>query len=213
MNQQKFKICNSCGEKNNIDEVFCIECFQTDFILEEINIVENKNKQDKSIETNNELNTDIGELKFKICKSCGESNHIGENFCTECFQTDFLEDKINIELNKNNNLIQQNMNSKTLLEVKKKILFIICKNLKIEIKNGDILGREYIGRDFLDSTVSRKHIKFIFENNNWYIEDLNSTNGTFINNSRISIDEKVLINNNDLVNLSSKVSIKILLDS
>ena len=49
MNQQKFKICNSCGEKNNINEAFCIECFQTDFILEEINVVSDKDYKPSAI--------------------------------------------------------------------------------------------------------------------------------------------------------------------
>ncbi len=64
-----------------------------------------------------------------------------------------------------------------------------------------------IGRDsncdytIKGSRVSRLHCKLIIENNNYYIQDNNSTNGTYINGSRffgkhkLSIADILTINN------------------
>ncbi|AZR72960.1 hypothetical protein BBF96_05860 [Anoxybacter fermentans] len=38
-----------------------------------------------------------------------------------------------------------------------------------------------------DPNVSRYHARIVYNNNNWQIEDLNSTNGVFINGKRITI--------------------------
>jgi pSer/pThr/pTyr-binding forkhead associated (FHA) protein len=50
----------------------------------------------------------------------------------------------------------------------------------------------YIGREtqaelqIPDETLSALHARFFFKNNQWMIEDLQSTNGTFLNEERLS---------------------------
>lgn len=46
--------------------------------------------------------------------------------------------------------------------------------------------------------VSREHAKIIFRNEEYYIEDLNSTNGTFVNTIRIV---KCVLRNNDQIQI------------
>lgn len=72
--------------------------------------------------------------------------------------------------------------------------------MKLEIRNlqssstyeidpeGAILGREGSKADIVlrDQAVSKKHAKIYEKNGRWYLEDLASSNGTFIDNRRIS---------------------------
>jgi FOG: FHA domain len=54
-----------------------------------------------------------------------------------------------------------------------------------------------------DSFVSGHHAKLFIRNNNFYVEDLGSTNGTFINSSRI--DGRVKLNVNDELKIGSVI--------
>ena len=51
-----------------------------------------------------------------------------------------------------------------------------------------IIGREHAAADVIlrDPNVSRRHAELTFTGSDWSIEDLNSTNGTFVNNRRIT---------------------------
>ena len=51
-----------------------------------------------------------------------------------------------------------------------------------------VIGRERAAADVVlrDPNVSRKHAELTFTGSDWSIEDLNSTNGTLVNNRRIS---------------------------
>jgi len=77
---------------------------------------------------------------------------------------------------------------------------------KLEVISGPMDGLIYylkndiitIGRDetndfqlSLDLTIGRKHAKIIKENGEYWIEDQNSTNGTYINNQKIKSKEKL----------------------
>ncbi|MEE1079236.1 MAG: DUF6382 domain-containing protein [Agathobacter sp.] len=48
-------------------------------------------------------------------------------------------------------------------------------------------------------TVSHFHAKIEFENHEYYIEDMNSTNGTFVNEEPLSYKERKQLKNNDIV--------------
>ncbi len=49
-----------------------------------------------------------------------------------------------------------------------------------------------------DSHVSRKHSKITVSNSNYIIEDLGSTNGTYVNGQKICIQ---YLNNGDKINI------------
>ena len=58
-----------------------------------------------------------------------------------------------------------------------------------------------------DPTVSRHHFKITRENNNFYIEDLNSTNGTYVNGLKI---KKSILKDGDVISVSHyKMDVKI----
>ncbi len=54
-------------------------------------------------------------------------------------------------------------------------------------------------------TVSRHHAEIMYTNNKWHIKDLNTTNGTFLNNIRLLPNSLNIITNGDELKLSSTV--------
>jgi serine/threonine protein kinase len=90
---------------------------------------------------------------------------------------------------------------------------------RLSIQNGPMAGRSYkfhqdvttIGRTngndlvISERTVSRRHARLWFADGRWYLEDLQSANGTLVNNVRIY--QPVALNDNDIVNFGDEVVI------
>ena len=74
----------------------------------------------------------------------------------------------------------------------------IIKELKID-QNEIIIGRDSGNDVQIDNVaVSREHAKIIRDQNYYFIEDLNSTNGTFVNGKRIN---KKFLKENDEISI------------
>ncbi len=56
-----------------------------------------------------------------------------------------------------------------------------------------IISEIYLGRDpacqfeLTDSTISARHARLSYHHSQWWVEDLHSTNGTFLNHDRVVI--------------------------
>jgi serine/threonine protein kinase len=88
---------------------------------------------------------------------------------------------------------------------------------RLSIQNGPMAGRSYrfhqdvttIGRtngnDLVISgrTVSRRHARLWFSDGRWYLEDLQSANGTLVNNVRIH--QPVMLNDGDVINFGDEI--------
>lgn len=88
---------------------------------------------------------------------------------------------------------------------------------RLSIQNGSMAGRAYrfhqdvttIGRtngnDFVIAgrTVSRRHARLWFADGRWYLEDLQSANGTLVNNVRVF--QNVPLNDGDVINFGDEV--------
>ena len=48
--------------------------------------------------------------------------------------------------------------------------------------------------------VSRRHARLILEGGNWFVEDLDSTNGTYVNDTEIAPKTRAALNNGDALN-------------
>ncbi len=74
----------------------------------------------------------------------------------------------------------------------------------IEIKDGDIVGRTAVGREVLEihEEISRRHAQFIRSEGKWFIMDLNSSNGTFVEGERIPPREKIQIRSGQRIRFS-----------
>jgi pSer/pThr/pTyr-binding forkhead associated (FHA) protein len=51
--------------------------------------------------------------------------------------------------------------------------------------------------------VSRRHARLWFDNGRWYLEDLQSANGTLVNNARVY--RPVALNDGDVINFGDEV--------
>jgi serine/threonine protein kinase len=111
------------------------------------------------------------------CFRCGSSNPSSRLYCTTCG-----DDLSNRRATKDVYLVNG------------------CPVLaSLSMQSGPMAGRTYrfhqdistvgrtTGNDLVVSgrTVSRRHARLWFDNGNWYVEDVGSANGTFVNNVRI----------------------------
>ncbi len=87
------------------------------------------------------------------------------------------------------------------------------------LQNGQLAGRSFrfhqdlttIGRtngnDLIinGKTVSRRHARLWCESGRWYLSDMQSANGTFINNVRLQPGQQALLNDGDLINFGDEI--------
>ena len=55
----------------------------------------------------------------------------------------------------------------------------------------------------LHSEVSRKHAKIIVSGNNCFLIDLGSGNGTFLNGTRLKLNEQTLLRHGDMISIEN----------
>jgi len=149
-------------------------------------------------------------MKYKICPSCNTKNPDEELMCINCM-ADLSNAQI-VEEPEDTDHIP----NKTRVEIKRdKLILKHYNRFSIEVFPGDIVGRHAKGSEYLKEypTVSRRHAKFYKEANDWYVEDLNSTNGTYLNGKRINANAKEKIKHGDVIYLSSSVSFKVFLEN
>jgi serine/threonine protein kinase len=130
------------------------------------------------------------------CFRCGASNPSTRLYCTSC--GDELSDRRAIH----DRYLGQN--GRPVLA-------------RLTIQNGPMGGHSYrfhqvvttIGRtngnDLIiqGRTVSRRHARLFFDNGHWYLEDLQSANGTLVNNVRVY--QPVALNDGDVINFGDEI--------
>jgi len=74
----------------------------------------------------------------------------------------------------------------------------------IEVRDGDVVGRTVVGREVLDihEEVSRRHAQFVRSEGAWFVIDLNSSNGTFLDGKRVPPRERVPLRNGQQIKIS-----------
>ena len=74
-------------------------------------------------------------------------------------------------------------------------------------KNDFVIGKGTANTDYQiadNSSISRRHAMICTGRNGVYIHDCNSTNGTFINGTRIESERSVLLNSGDIIKLANE---------
>lgn len=129
-----------------------------------------------------------------FCSKCGAVLDKEEDTCPSCTNLSLLDNP-------------EKLNSNSTIEPKNEelpILYIIIKTAKLLVDKGGTVGREFpirnevcnIGRwdpkldshpdvdlsdEDLDSKVSRIHARILTKKEGFYIQDMGSTNGTYLN--------------------------------
>ncbi|MDD2715806.1 MAG: FHA domain-containing protein [Candidatus Wallbacteria bacterium] len=139
---------------------------------------------------------------FKICPCCGTRNSTEEMMCTYC-----LGDISHINPSDDSESV-----AKAEVQVPAapaSLVLIAADGSRISLGSGEIIGRSAKGAEIFQKdrqqgkTVSRKHARFSQESGGWTVTDLNSGNGTFLNDARLTSGEKKKLNAGDRLSFSS----------
>lgn len=74
----------------------------------------------------------------------------------------------------------------------------------VKVRDGDIVGRTAVGREVLEihEEISRRHARFVRNEGTWFVIDLNSSNGTFLEGERLLPKERVRIKDGQRLNFT-----------
>ena len=174
---EKYKICPYCGEKNAPSSIDCINC---GYDLVAVDIVDDSAKRIKS----NPGDSSVGARMVKIC-DCGTKNPPNARKCISCGEdiSDILPE---VDRKAERSLKILSLDGSELLKL---------TSGSVVVGRYNELGTYLTGKTF----VSNTHCRLSSEEDNYYIEDLKSTNFTFVNNEKIT--EKTKLSDNDEVSL------------
>lgn len=96
--------------------------------------------------------------------------------------------------------------SQTLIITKTPALKLQHDDITLDIKSGDVLGRAtgvHSGMLADFKFISSRHAEIRLKDNNWFLRDLDSTNGTCINNQKLDTNSDYEIHDGDIVTLAN----------
>ena len=78
----------------------------------------------------------------------------------------------------------------------------VVENIEVIHEEDYVIGRQAQLQNYItNSGVSRRHVEIVKENDEFYVRDLKSKNGTRINNIRMASGEQKKLNNNDVIEI------------
>lgn len=128
----------------------------------------------------------------KVCQICNTPNISSEMMCKRCMgdisgvsPSEVAEAPVERHSNTDE--------GKTIIQRDNYLILKTHAGIDIKVKDGDMIGRDAVGQEILSAfkTVSREHVKITCEDGKWFMEDLDSTNGTYINGNRIPSNTKI----------------------
>ncbi|MBF0536793.1 MAG: FHA domain-containing protein [Nitrospirae bacterium] len=137
----------------------------------------------------------------KVCPTCKATNAPTEVMCVRC-----LGDISGVA-------VEEDRPSPPSQETRPVMTLKTSDGKDIIVHDGDVVGRMAVGADVIEpyKTVSRRHARFTCEDGNWYIEDLNTTNETYIDDVRLSTGKKVQLLSNQRLTLSSALELIVII--
>ena len=207
---EKYKICPNpkCGKHNKSTAIECAWCEADLTAIKPTD--DNMEAEREANEAGREQNKkNIAEKMavpinhagkvVRICEACGMHNPANLRKCSGCGE-DISDVKPTEEKTEENSNI---------LQKPKFILTTIDGEYSYEIRNVvTTVGREEAMKEYLadKAYVSRQQAELISENGKLYIRNLSKTNFTYVNNTKITDDEKHELNAGDEIGMGGNVN-------
>ena len=186
MNQ--FKICPECGTKNPPDVLECEHC-EFDLMLVPVT-----DEQQEAAKISAKAKPADKNILVKVCSECGEKNLSNARKCSKCGED--LSD-----------IVATPETAATLAQINSAQLALksLDDAINFKVEREVVIGREHELKDYLAAKnfVSRRHCRLTLEGDELFIEDLNSANGTYVNNEKIF--RKTKLSKGDEVGLGGAV--------
>lgn len=151
-------------------------------------------------------------MRTMWCTNCGSKLIEGARFCDKCGAMQNHPPLVRVNDVQNHPGVHvTNAGSATRPLVQAKIVLPNQKQLDIKIDGTTTIGRKDVSNDCdIDVTEvdphlysSRRHAEIIARFGEYYIKDVGSRNGTYINNRKIGINEEVKLNHQDRIILGN----------
>ena len=139
-------------------------------------------------------------MKCKICSACGAHCEIDAMICPAC-----LSPLDSVPVTDCNEGEEKNP------EEIKPLILRTEQGDRLAIADGDIVGRKGVGEALLAAvpTVSRRHVRFTCREGRWYVEDLGSTNGTYLDGVEIEPNKPMAIAPGNHIGLSRRIELEV----
>jgi len=133
-------------------------------------------------------------MQCKVCPTCQSKSDSNEIICRRCLTP--IESVTIVDCDETE---------------KRPTLILSFNGESVKLHDGDYIGREFKGADLFKTalTVSRKHAQVFYREDSWYIKDLESTNGIYLNEKRIEALKEYPLRNHDEVSFSKTVHCKV----
>ncbi len=132
----------------------------------------------------------------KLCPTCKTLNDPLRQTCIRC-----SGDIAAVEAQQSASSAQEDLNPSSKEDL---LILSSADGRAIEVRDGDVVGRTVVGKEMLDihEEVSRRHAQFIRKQGTWFVIDLNSSNGTFIDGKRLIANERIPLRNGQQIRIS-----------
>jgi hypothetical protein len=154
----------------------------------------------------------------KLCPACNEENPVSEVICRVCMTDLTSVSPVPAGTGKapttaEESVVELESVSDQTLYAPVVLTLRLSDGRMVPVASGDVLGRSGGTSIFFEDcrTVSRRHAKVDFRGGTWQIEDLRSTNGTWVNGKRLEPGQSCLLKAGDVVGLSLACEMRVVL--
>jgi len=208
------KICTACKQGNPANTLICLNCgVNISAIIPTVKNEFPESKANSEFSTSPLSNTGISRELEKICTACKQGNPANTDICLRC-RTDISTIIPTVKNDSPKSLVSSTPTSGESIHLTQResnpLTLITEHEEKFTIHSNDMLGRDSVAACYLtDEHVSNKHAIIVYKNNNWFIKDNNSTNGTYLNGRKLDPGEEFPILSGDTISLSKHVKLKV----